>query len=75
MFESGGGFMTGIAYPLPSFPRKRESRGCLPGMRHNKVVPFGIPAYAGMTVAKPQSTYYVIPSVAEESKSLERSQG
>ena len=35
---------------LPSFPRKRESRGDLPGMRHHKAVPFGIPAYAGMTV-------------------------
>ena len=38
------------ADPLPSFPRKRESRGGLPGIRHYKAVPFGIPAYAGMTV-------------------------
>ena len=35
--------------PLPSFPRKRESGGGLPGLRHHKTVPFGIPAYAGMT--------------------------
>ena len=75
MFESGGGFMAGIAYPLPSFPRKRESRGGLPRMRRHKAAPFGIPAYAGMTVVEPQATYYVIPSVAEESKNLERSQG
>ena len=38
------------SHPLPSFPRKRESTGCLPGMRHHKAVPFRIPAYAGMTV-------------------------
>ena len=37
---------------LPSFPRKRESRRCLTSMRHYKAVPFGIPAYAGRTVAK-----------------------
>ena len=35
---------------LPSFPRKRESRGCLPRLRHHKAVPFWIPACAGMTV-------------------------
>ena len=55
------------ARPLPSFPRKRESRGDLTRLRHYKAVPpdsrlrgndgrgkaapFGIPAYAGMTVA------------------------
>ena len=50
MFESSGGFIVGIAYPLPSFPRKRESSGGLSGMRRHKAAPFGIPAYAGMTV-------------------------
>ena len=35
---------------LPSFPRKRESCGCLPGMGQHKVALSGIPAYAGMTV-------------------------
>ena len=34
----------------PSFPRKRESSGDLPDMRHHMAVPFGIPAYAGRTV-------------------------
>ena len=36
--------------PLPSFPRKRESSGCLSRPWCHKAVPFGIPAYAGMTV-------------------------
>ncbi len=31
-------------------PRRRESRGGLPRLRHYKAIPFGIPAYAGMTV-------------------------
>ena len=44
------------AGPLPSFPRKRESRGGLPRLRHYTAVPFGIPAYAGMTVAEPGIT-------------------
>ena len=35
---------------LPSFPRKRESRGGLLRLRHYKPVPFWIPAYAGRTV-------------------------
>ena len=43
-------FATVIPGPLPSFPRKRESRGYLTSMRHYKAAPFGIPAYAGMTV-------------------------
>ena len=38
---------------LPSFPRKRESGSGLPGMQRHKAVPFGIPAYAGMTVGQP----------------------
>ena len=45
--------------PPPSFPRKRESTDCLSGMRRYKVAPFGIPAYAGMTVSIPRS----IPAV------------
>jgi len=40
-------------------------------LRHYKAAPFGIPAYAGMTVGGLQPTYYVIPSVAEESENLE----
>ena len=45
-----GGWETGPDNPLLSFPRKRESRGGLPSVRHYKAVPFEIPAYAGMTV-------------------------
>ena len=41
---------TVIPAPQPSFPRKRESRGGLPRLRHYKAVPSWIPAYAGMTV-------------------------
>ena len=40
-------------------------------MRQHKAVPFWIPAYAGMTALEPQSSHYVIPSVAEESKNPE----
>ena len=47
-----GGPFTVIPGPLPSFPRKRESRGGLPRLRHYQAVPFGIPAYAGMTVGR-----------------------
>jgi len=31
-------------------PAQAESRGGLTKLRHYKAVPFGIPAYAGMTV-------------------------
>ena len=47
---TGHCIFTVIPAPLPSFPRKRESRGCLTRMWHNKAAPFGIPAYAGRTV-------------------------
>ena len=54
--ESKGSGRFGIpvfpGLPPPSFPRKRESSGCLPRLRHYKAVPFGIPAYAGMTVGR-----------------------
>ena len=33
----------------PSFPRKRESKGCLTRMRRHRALPFWIPACAGMT--------------------------
>ena len=51
---------------LPSFPRKRESRTVLSYDAASWSSNLWIPAYAGMTVAEPQPTYYVIPSVAEE---------
>ena len=38
--------------PLPSFPRKRESRIVLPKTGLLPIGPFGIPAYAGMTVER-----------------------
>ena len=37
---------------LPSFPRKRESCGCLPRMGQHKVALSGIPACAGRTVGR-----------------------
>ena len=37
---------------VPSFPRKRESGGGLGGKRIVFSIPFGIPAYAGMTVGR-----------------------
>ena len=36
--------------PLPSFPRKRESRKSRLAVCLSLAVPFWIPAYAGMTV-------------------------
>jgi len=40
-----------LAGPLPSFPRKRESRTVLRQTSRIRARHFGIPAYAGMTVA------------------------
>ncbi len=44
------------AAPLPSFPRKRESGGSWGGKGLVFSVPFGIPAYAGMTVEAAEMT-------------------
>ena len=44
------GMMVGTAGPLPSFPRKRESRTALPDDAVAAASNRGIPAYAGMTV-------------------------
>ena len=74
MFESGGGFIAGIAHSPTVIPAQAGIPTVLPYNAAVLASHRGIPAYAGMTVAEPQSTYYVIPSVAEESKNLERSQ-
>ena len=42
--------MGSAAAPLPSFPRKRESRTVLRQTIRSAARHFGIPAYAGMTV-------------------------
>ena len=45
-------FATVIPGPLPSFPRKRESRTALPYNAAYLSSNHGIPAYAGMTVER-----------------------
>ena len=43
---------TVIAAPLPSFPRKRESRTAMPYNAASPASNSGIPAYAGRTVGR-----------------------
>ena len=67
----------GAATVLPSAPYRHSrvsgnpERYCL--MMVLSTGNRGIPAYAGMTVGAAQPSYYVIPSVAEESKNPVRS--